>query len=191
MGIDWDFFCLKDTILELFQQRTSQCPWVLIGSIINEVPIGMFLKNYPWLLQVLSWLMLIHPWLPDRKAWPEMLNIILVTFITDRKPDKYFMKMPLSTKTTVSLRSGTEIKCPFTDKSLNRERKDLGWGMLWMLPKGFSLTPLKNWIIDPEQKDLRNTQVVFIRNRYFIFQTSQVTENSALSCSELPSYKST
>lgn len=55
-----------------------------------------------------------------------MLNIILVTFMTDRKPDKFFMKIPLSTKTTVSPKSGTEIKCPFTDKSLNRERKDLG-----------------------------------------------------------------
>lgn len=51
-----------------------------------------------------------------------MLNIILVTFITDRKPDKFFMEIPLSTKTTVNPKSGTEIKCPFTDKSLNREK---------------------------------------------------------------------
>ena len=60
----------------------------------------------------------------DRKAWSEILNIILVTFITGRKLDKFFWKVRLSTE-TIAPKSGTEIKCHFTDKSLNTKEKDL------------------------------------------------------------------
>jgi len=60
----------------------------------------------------------------DRKAWSEILNVNLVTFITGRKPDKLFWKVPLSTE-TVDPKSGTEIKCSFIHKNLNTKQKDL------------------------------------------------------------------
>lgn len=68
----------------------------------------------------------------DKKARAEILNINMETFVTSRKPDIFFWNVPecffseAICPETIAPKSGTEIKCSFTDKNLNTKKKRSG-----------------------------------------------------------------